>query len=99
MTITPVAPTELGATATPDSPAINCSIGQVCAWAGYGATGQESWSPASNTGCHDHAENPPLRSGYNGSTYNERVGGYGEVPKYSYWESSGPVYGELCWPP
>ena len=94
----PVAPNELGsATNGGASPAINCSVGQVCAWAGAGATGQESIWAASETGCHNHSGNTPLRSGYNGTNHNERVGGYGEVPKYSYWESSGPVYGELCW--
>jgi hypothetical protein len=99
LTITPVAPAELGAaTNGVASPAINCSIGQVCAWAAYGAAGQESIWAASNTGCHSHLENNPVRSGYNGSGYTERVGGYGSVGAYSYWEASGPVYGELCWP-
>jgi hypothetical protein len=103
LTITPIAPGDLGTAGTgaavmPAAAAINCSTGQVCAWAQYGAGGQESVWAASNTGCHNHENNAPLRSGYNGSPYTERVGGYGNVPRESYWEASGPVYGELCWP-
>jgi len=98
LTIRPVAPGELGsATNGAASPLINCSIGQVCAWSGIFA-GNLSWWPESNTGCHNHADNTPLASGYNGSSYTERIGGYGDVPSHYLWESSGPVYGELCWP-
>lgn len=98
----PVAPSELGSAtneaAPAAAPAINCSIGQVCAWSGI-FTGTLSWWPESNTGCHNHSGNPKLKSGFNGSSYRERVGGWGYVASHYAWESvGGVVTGELCWP-
>jgi hypothetical protein len=96
----PAAPSELGSAKSGAAPASlsECSIGQVCAWSGI-FTGTFSWWPESNTGCHNHASNPNLRSGYNGSNYRERVGGWGYVASHFAWESvGGSVTGELCWP-
>jgi hypothetical protein len=77
-----------------------CAVGKVCAWSGYGWVGQFSWWPASPYGCVAHANNNPVRSGYNGSSYNERIGGWGTIPPHYAWESvGGVVYGELCWGP
>lgn len=77
-----------------------CAVGKVCAWTGYGYSGQLSWWPESPTGCKSHLNNDPVRSGYNGSSYNERVGGWGTIPSHYAWESvGGAVYGELCWGP
>jgi hypothetical protein len=78
----------------------DCAVGKVCAWSAYGWVGQFSWWPASPYGCVNHANNNPVRSGYNGSGYNERIGGWGTIPPHYTWESAGgAVYGELCWGP
>jgi hypothetical protein len=98
----PVSPSEIGAATSGASPSValtgSCSIGEVCAWVGIFA-GEESIWPESNTGCHNHVEHPRLGSGYNGSSYRERVGGWGYVASHYAWESvGGVVTGELCWP-
>jgi hypothetical protein len=92
----PVTPPGSGAAPPPSG---TCSSNQVCAWSGYSFTGTFSWWPESNTGCHNHASNPELRSGVNFSKYRERVGGWGYVQPNFAWESvGGVVTGELCWP-
>lgn len=101
--IRPVAPSELGTSASSGASAMSlsdCSIGRVCAWSGYGYVGQFSWWAESPTGCKNHAANPTLRSGYNGTGFRERVGGWGTIPSHYTWESvGGSVTGELCWGP
>lgn len=99
----PATPSELGSASSGEVSPMSlsqCAIGKVCAWSGYGYGGQFSWWPASPYGCKNHSENDPVRSGYNGSSYNERIGGWGKIPPYYAWESvGGAVYGELCWGP
>lgn len=77
-----------------------CEIGKVCAWALYEFSGQLSWWAELPTGCKSHLNNDPVRSGFNGSRYNERIGGWGTIPSHYAWESiGGAVYGKLCWGP
>lgn len=99
----PATPSELGSAKRGEVSPMSlseCANGKVCAWKQYGFAGQFSWWPASPTGCKDHANNNPVRSGYNGSSYNKRIGGWGTIPPYYAWESvGGAVYGELCWGP
>lgn len=103
LVMTPVTPSELESARSEEASPMSlgeCAIGKVCAWAGYGYSGQFSWWPESPTGCKSHAENNPVRSGFNGSSYNERVGGWGTIPSHYAWESvGGSVTGELCWGP
>lgn len=97
----PATPSELGAAKGEVAPMSlgECKIGWVCAWSGYGYGGQFSWWPESPTGCKNHAGNPVLRSGFNGSSHRMRVGGWGYVASHYAWESvGGSVTGELCWP-
>lgn len=78
-----------------------CSANTVCAWANNDFTGNFSWWPASSTGCHNHAGNPSIRSGYNRTGYNVRYGG-GPVlsPGFAFQVNPGenPITGEICWP-
>lgn len=72
----------------------------VCAWSNSDTTGTFSWWPASSKGCHDHTENPKLRSFWNTSPYTVRLGGAGTLPSgYGiYTPENSPVTGEICWP-
>jgi hypothetical protein len=94
--IEPVSPSEM----SPMSLA-QCSANTVCAWANNDFTGNFSWWPASNTGCHNHASNPSIRSGYNRSGYNVRYGGGPTLPPgFAFQVNPGenPITGEICWP-
>jgi hypothetical protein len=77
-----------------------CPANAVCAWAANGYTGAFSWWAASDTGCHDHADNPELRSFYN-NTSNKTVqlGGAGSIgPGVGVSNpTGGPITGLLCW--
>jgi hypothetical protein len=78
-----------------------CSANQVCAWANSDFTGNFSWWAASNTGCHNHAGNPSIRSGYNRTGYNVRYGGGPTLPPgYAFQLNPGenPITGQICWP-
>jgi hypothetical protein len=78
-----------------------CSANQVCAWANSDFTGNFSWWAASNTGCHNHAGNPYIRSGYNRTGYNVRYGGGPTLPPgYAFQLNPGenPITGQICWP-
>jgi Peptidase inhibitor family I36 len=61
--------------ATPKASAAlsDCSGGRVCVWSGAGYGGTFSWWGL-NTGCHNHAFNPTLRSVYN------NTGGFISIP-------------------
>ena len=55
----------------------DCPANYVCAWEGYNYSGELSYWPEWNTGCHSHAGNPKIRSLWNRSNYFVRYGGAG----------------------
>lgn len=78
-----------------------CSANTVCMWENNNFTGNFSQWPESNTGCHNHAGNPKLRSGWNRSSqYRVRVGGALYLwPGEAFQLVEGnPITGEVCWP-
>jgi Peptidase inhibitor family I36 len=76
-----------------------CSRGTVCVWSGSNFDGNFSWWPAGSTGCHSHANNPNLRSGWNRTGYRVRIGGDGFLyPDYVFNDFGNPVTGLICWP-
>lgn len=72
----------------------------MCAWQGSEFGGQWSWWNASDTGCHNHANNPKLRSFVNATPYTVRIGGWGNLaPGYGLqMPVNDPITGLLCWP-
>lgn len=72
----------------------------MCAWQGNEYGGALSYWPQGNTGCHNHAGNPNLRSFWNRTPYNVRIGGWGVLgPGYGLqMPANEPITGELCWP-
>jgi peptidase inhibitor family I36 len=78
-----------------------CPENAVCVWQNNDFTGEFSWWPASNEGCHNHASNPQLRSGWNRTSLKVRWGGSGlpGVPG-ELWQllSGNSITGEICWP-
>jgi hypothetical protein len=76
-----------------------CPANAVCIWQNSDATGNFSWWPASNTGCHDHINNPRIRTAFNNTAnYRVRVGGAATIdPGVVYVNESG-ITGQICWP-
>jgi Peptidase inhibitor family I36 len=77
-----------------------CSPGTMCVWSNANFTGNFSQWPASDTGCHPHAGNPSLRSGWNRTSLRVRVGGrfFLEPTFFFSLEAQNPVTGEICFP-
>jgi hypothetical protein len=77
-----------------------CSANQVCVWENNNFTGNFSWWWRSDTGCHNHAGNPNIRSAYNRTDYLVRPGGHPDIIRPGYWWSlySGSITGQICWP-
>jgi hypothetical protein len=76
------------------------AFGWMCAWSGNEWGGQFSHWPASSTGCHTHAENPNLRSFWNKTPFNVRLGGATILGPGLGLQTpiNSPVTGQLCWP-
>jgi hypothetical protein len=77
-----------------------CPDNAVCVWQYADQTGNFSWWPASDTGCHDHVDNPNIRSAYN-RTANYRVsvgGGQTIDPGVVYIRENPAITGQICWP-
>jgi len=55
-----------------------CPGGAVCAWSGANYTGTFSWW-AANTGCHNHINNPNIRSMYNHTGHDINIVGRGSL--------------------
>ncbi len=72
----------------------------MCAWQGTEWGGQLSYWPQGNKGCHNHVNNPNLRSFWNRTPYNVRIGGWGVLgPGLGLQMTPNtPITGELCWP-
>jgi Peptidase inhibitor family I36 len=78
----------------------DCSANHMCVWENNNFTGNFSQWPAWDTGCHNHASNPKLRSGWNRTGYTVRVGGafyLGSGNTFQVLEGN-PITGEICWP-
>jgi hypothetical protein len=76
-----------------------CSPNTVCVWEGSNFNGNFSWWPAWDTGCHNHASNPNIRSGFNRTGYWVRFGGHGSfAPNTGFQLTSGSITGLICWP-
>lgn len=76
-----------------------CPANAVCVWEGRNYDGNFSWWPAWDTGCHNHAFNPNLRSIWNNS--NVWWVGFGSVAiggNVQYSLPSGSVTTPICWP-
>lgn len=77
-----------------------CPYNSMCIWSGTYYSGQFSYWPASDTGCHTHVGNPNIRSAFNRmNSYTVRVGGWGQIGALS----GQPFYpqnvtGDVCWP-
>lgn len=83
---------------TPDSLS-QCSNNTVCVWEGRNFDGSFSWWPASDFGCHNHANNPLLRSIWNRTAYKVRFGGCCDIgPNVAFSLTSGYITGNICWP-
>jgi hypothetical protein len=77
-----------------------CPENAVCVWQFSDATGDFSWWPASDTGCHAHANNPNIRAAWN-RTANAwvNVGGAQTIaPNVVYSRENPPITGQICWP-
>jgi Peptidase inhibitor family I36 len=76
-----------------------CSANTVCAWENSNFTGNFSQWSAGETGCHNHAGNPNIRSGWNRTGFNVRYGGVIILgPGEAFEKLSGnPITGEICW--
>jgi len=76
-----------------------CSAGTVCAWENSNFTGNFSQWSASETGCHNHAGNPKIRSGWNRTGVTVRYGGVIELGSGLWFEKPGgnAITGEICW--
>lgn len=76
-----------------------CPYNSMCIWSNPAYEGQFSWWPASDTGCHDHANNPTIRSAFNRmNTYTARIGGWGNLAPLTGAFYPEPVFGKICWP-
>ena len=76
-----------------------CDPNKMCAWQNNNYTGTFSWWWQSDTGCHDHAGNPHLRSFWNRTAYTVRLGGWGNLPSgWQEYVNLGAVAGQICWP-
>ena len=85
----------------PNASANECAVKDLmCAWSGSEWNGELSWWYPSDFGCHNHANNPKLRSFWNDTPYTVRIGGWGNLgPGLGLQIPSGDyITGEICWP-
>lgn len=76
-----------------------CPANAVCVWEGRTYDGNFSWWAASDTGCHNHVNNPNLRSIWNRTGYWVGWSGtYGVAPGVQWSLGSGYLSGPVCWP-
>lgn len=76
-----------------------CSSNTMCIWGGTTFfEGPFGWWPASNTGCHNHANIPKVYSAWNRTGYTVRMGGQGNIGPGVRVVYGTPVTGEICWP-
>jgi hypothetical protein len=75
-----------------------CPSNAVCVWSGQSFDGSFSWWSGSETGCHNHADNPVIGSAWNRSGYRVRIGGWGYLVTGKSEPNLGQVFGEVCWP-
>lgn len=77
-----------------------CPQNAVCAWETPDYGGNFSWWPASSTGCHNHANNPHIRSAWNRTNYWVRFGGLGTFSPNGggFNLYVGSMTGDICWP-
>jgi hypothetical protein len=77
-----------------------CPSNSVCVWSAVNFNGTIShWSEFS-LGCHSHASNPEIRSGWNNSNFFVRFGGRFTKGPHTFFENvggEGPITGEICW--
>jgi hypothetical protein len=97
-----VAPALLAAVLFVATPKASASIsqcepgGKVCAWSGGSATGNFSWW-AANTGCHNHAGNPNIRSMYNRTDHDIELPGRGFLGAgFSFGWAEPAITGLIC---
>lgn len=78
-----------------------CPVNAVCAWSGNSFNGDFSWWRAGDTGCHNHVNNPQIRSAFNRTGFRVRFGGAAILgPSQTLFVSPGanPITGLICWP-
>jgi hypothetical protein len=73
-----------------------CAGGWVCAWSGESYTGNFShWG--ANTGCHNHENNPNIRSMYNNTGHDIELPGRGILGAgFSFPWAEPPITGLIC---
>jgi hypothetical protein len=75
-----------------------CPSNAMCAWAGREFNSTFSWWAASETGCHNHAFNPELRSFWNRTGYTVTLEGIGVIYAGETKElASGAQSLAICW--
>jgi hypothetical protein len=77
-----------------------CPANAICVWQNSDETGNFSWWPTSDTGCHTHVNNPNIRSVYNNTaSYWVRPGAAMLVPPGAVYSREDPaITGQICWP-
>jgi hypothetical protein len=75
-------------------------LSYMCAWNGGEWGGQLSAWTQNDFGCHNHANNPYLRSFWNRTPYNVRIGGWGVLGPGLGLQMpiNQPITGDICWP-
>ncbi len=93
----------LAAVAAPKASAglSQCSPTTMCVWEDTANTGRFSWWNASDRGCHDHRDNPNIRTAWNRTPYSVQLGGRATIAPGNLW-TNGPnwnifVTGVICW--
>ncbi len=78
-----------------------CPQGSMCIWSNNDFTGSFSHWPGPETGCHSHTGIPKIKSAWNRTGYEVRMGG-GPVLKSGdaliVRAGENPITGEVCWP-
>ena len=73
-----------------------CPGGAVCAWSGANYTGNFSWW-AANTGCHNHAGNPNIRSMFNNTGHTINIVGRGSLgASFEFGWAEPAITTEIC---
>lgn len=76
-----------------------CSWATVCAWETPNYDGTFSWWSSTDTGCHNHAYNPVLRSGWNRTGWIVYYGSLEVQPEHGFFFPYGtghPITGMVC---
>ncbi|MDO8188562.1 peptidase inhibitor family I36 protein [Conexibacter sp. JD483] len=75
----------------------DCPGHAVCIWSGPTFGGQLSWFSENDIGCHPHPDNTPIRSAFNRSTWDVRIGGWGYLQESNFKDNLPNITGEVCW--